>query len=52
MVINTREELRNEVENLNNSFQELLYEKDNLQQKEKIINETSQNINIMNAAYE
>lgn len=52
MVINTREELRNEVENLNNSFQELLYEKDNLQQKEKIINLTSQNINIMNAAYE
>lgn len=39
MFLNTRWELRIEVKHLNDSFQELLYEQDNQQQKEKIINE-------------
>ena len=39
MFLNTRWELRIEVKHLNDSFQELLYEQGNQQQKEKIINE-------------
>ena len=39
MFLNTRWELRIEVKHLNDSFQELLYEQDNQQQKEKITNE-------------
>ena len=39
MFLNTRWELRIEVKHLYDSFQELLYEQDNQQQKEKIINE-------------
>ena len=47
MVLNTRCELRIEVEHLNDTFQDLLCEQENLQQKEKIINETSQKINLL-----
>ena len=47
MVLNTRVELRIEVEHLNDTFQDLLCEQDNLQQKEKIINETSYKIGLL-----
>ena len=46
-VLNTRMELRIEVEHLNDTFQELLCEQDNLQLKEKVINETSQKISLL-----
>lgn len=41
-VLNTRMELKVQVENLNNTFLNLLVEQDNLQAKEKIINDTSE----------
>jgi cell division protein FtsB len=44
MVLNTRVELRIEVEHLNDTFQDLLVEQDNLQLKENELNDTSQKI--------
>ena len=46
-VLKTRMELKIQVENLNDTFVELLNEQDHLQNKEKIINETSNKISIM-----
>ena len=46
-VLNTRMDLRIQVENLNDTFVDLLNEQDHLQKKEKIINETSNQISIM-----
>ena len=43
-VLNTRMELRIEVEHLNDTFQDLLVEQDNLQLKENELNDTSQKI--------
>ena len=46
-VLNIRMNLRNEVEHLNDTFQELICEQDNLQLKEKIINEISLKISLL-----
>lgn len=46
-VLNTRMELKIQVENLNDTFVELLNEQDHLQNKEKIINDTSNQITVM-----
>jgi hypothetical protein len=46
-VLNTRMQLKVEVENLNDIFQNLLVEQDNLQEKEKNINDASEKIKIM-----
>lgn len=46
-VLKTRMELKIQVENLNDTFVALLNEQDHLQNKEKIINETSNKISIM-----
>lgn len=46
-VLNTRMELKIQVENLNDTFVILLNEQDHLQKKEKMINETSTQISIM-----
>lgn len=46
-VLNTRMDLRIQVENLNDTFVDLLNEQDHLQKKEKIINETSTQISLM-----
>jgi hypothetical protein len=46
-VLNTRMDLRIQVENLNDTFVDLLNEQDHLQKKEKIINETSNQISMM-----
>ena len=46
-VLNTRMELKIQVENLNDTFVALLNEQDHLQNKEKIINETSTKISVM-----
>ena len=46
-VLNSRNELRIEVNKLNNHFQDLLIEQDNLQRKEKTINQVNDKINEM-----
>ena len=46
-VLNTRMELKVQVDNLNETFKNLLIEQDNLQEKERIINETSGKIEMM-----
>ena len=46
-VLNTRMELKIQVENLNDTFIILLNEQDHLQKKEKIIDETSTKISVM-----
>ena len=46
-VLNSRNELRIEVNKLNNNFQDLLIEQDNLQRKEKTINQVNDKINEM-----
>lgn len=45
-VLNTRMELKVQVENLNDTFTNLLVEQDNLQEKEKNITITSEKIKI------
>ena len=46
-VLNTRMELKVQVENLQDTFLNLLIEQNNLQEKEKVINETSNKIELM-----
>ena len=46
-VLNSRNELRIEVNNLNNHFQDLLIEQDNLQRKEKTIDQVTNKIHDM-----
>lgn len=46
-VLNTRMELKDQVENLNDTFKNLLVEQDNLQEKDKNITITSEKIKMM-----
>jgi len=46
--MNIRMQLKTDVKNFNDIFQNLLVEQDNLREKEKNINEPSEKIRIMN----